>query len=75
MYKAEEKYCPGCGNKFECKAGDILNCQCTKINIADDTRKFLQTTFYNECLCNNCISAINDMVQFSKQYTFRRKEN
>lgn len=40
MHKHEEKYCPRCGSKFECKVGDVLNCQCTKITISDDARNF-----------------------------------
>ena len=30
---------------------------------------FLQKTFYNDCLCSNCMVAIDNMVQFVKQHT------
>ncbi|UAY52163.1 cysteine-rich CWC family protein [Ferruginibacter albus] len=69
MKKHEEKYCPRCKAVFECKVGDIVNCQCGAVTISDETKRFLQKTRY-DCLCNNCLRQINEMVKFSHQHSF-----
>ena len=32
--KHEQKECPRCQTLFECKAGDIVNCQCYGIDLS-----------------------------------------
>lgn len=57
MSKHELKYCPRCHSTFECKAGSILLCQCSKIEIDKKTQVYLQNN-YNDCLCASCIEEI-----------------
>lgn len=70
MLRHEDKYCPRCGNLFECKVGDIANCQCNSIKIPEATRDFILTTSYNDCLCCKCMAEIDQMVQFKLQHSF-----
>lgn len=46
----KEKYCPGCNNVFECKAGTIADCQCSSIKMNEQERSFL-AQHYQDCLC------------------------
>lgn len=52
--KHEERVCPRCQAKFECKVGSISLCQCTTVTITDEERKYLQQC-YSDCLCAPCI--------------------
>lgn len=54
MCKHEEKTCPRCGQKFTCKVGDILKCQCFGIEMNDEQQNFISNE-YNECLCRDCL--------------------
>lgn len=54
MEKHEEKYCPRCTIRFECKVGSILLCQCNSIDLTEGERNFLQEK-YDDCLCANCM--------------------
>ena len=54
MCKHEEKKCPRCNTAFECKAGDILKCQCYGIEISAAEEAFIKLT-YSDCLCKNCL--------------------
>lgn len=57
MYKHEEKYCPRCETKFECKVGSILMCQCTTVTLNQDESDFINE-IYEDCLCANCMKAL-----------------
>ncbi len=66
--KHEVKTCPRCEIVFECKVGDIVNCQCN-IEINEATRPFLlQTNF--DCLCVNCLQHFNHLNIIAKRYQF-----
>ncbi len=54
MIKHEEKHCPRCQIVFECKAGNIMQCQCNTIQLAPEERVYIESTF-DECLCVNCL--------------------
>ncbi len=73
-YKHELKYCPRCGNKFECKLGDIINCQCSNVALTEASSVFLRSTFYDDCLCNKCMIDINQMVSFSEIHPLPQQE-
>jgi Cysteine-rich CWC len=62
MYKHEEKSCPRCSARFECKVGDITNCQCYGIELTIEEEAFVASQ-YNECLCRNCL------LQLKQRYT------
>lgn len=55
--KHEERVCPRCQVKFECKVGSISLCQCSAVTINEDERKYLQQCF-SDCLCASCIHAL-----------------
>jgi hypothetical protein len=44
-------------------------CECNKVSISNDTSSFLKQTNY-DCLCNNCLSELNELIQKSKMYRF-----
>ncbi|TAH25523.1 MAG: hypothetical protein EAZ07_06965 [Cytophagales bacterium] len=68
MLKHETKTCPRCNTAFECKVGDITNCQCN-IEISNNTKEFLAKTNY-DCLCVNCLQHLNHLVNVSTKYNF-----
>ena len=57
MCQHEHKHCPLCNNRFECKAGSILLCQCIKIEMGEQERNFI-TEQYQDCLCAACLKEI-----------------
>lgn len=54
MNKHEEKICPRCKAAFECKMGDITQCQCYGIGLTIEERAFVEER-YEDCLCRNCL--------------------
>src|SRR6218665_2455971 len=56
-----EQSCERCSAPFECRANDIRRCDCYEVELTDETRAFLKSTFFR-CLCNNCLREINDKV-------------
>jgi len=63
------KICPRCKKQFACQAENISACACSQVTLSNDTRSFLAKTFYN-CLCNDCLSELDQLVTRSKQYPF-----
>ena len=57
MCKHEEKHCPRCKILFECKVGNITQCQCSEISMNIDEQQYIFKQ-YNDCLCLNCIVAL-----------------
>lgn len=68
MQKHEIKICPRCNHSFECKVGDVANCQCN-ITIDNATKEFLAKTNY-DCLCADCLKHFNQLVLLSKKHQF-----
>lgn len=62
MCKHEQKNCPRCGKGFECKVGDVTNCQCYGIELSIEEEAFI-TKQYADCLCRNCL------LQLKNRYT------
>ncbi len=54
MTKHEIKTCPKCTRPFECKTGDILNCQCQSVKLTQQHRDYIFEQF-DECLCASCM--------------------
>lgn len=48
------KTCERCGGSFECLPEDIVNCSCSKINLEQQVREYLNCK-YKDCLCSNCL--------------------
>ena len=58
MIEPQQKTCPRCNKTFECNVIDIVNCQCSKIALLDAAKDVLSNT-YTDCLCIDCLAAIN----------------
>ena len=58
------KICPHCGEEFECKENDILNCDCATVKLSPATRTRIASV-YDECLCVKCLK------YFEKQETIK----
>lgn len=54
---AETKYCPRCQTPFECRVGNIPQCQCNGIRLTAEDKAFIAAN-YTDCLCRNCLLAI-----------------
>jgi hypothetical protein len=66
--KHERKICPRCDKSFECKMGDIANCQCTQIVLSVEEIAFIEE-LYDDCLCVNCIYELKRRyVHFVNKY-------
>jgi len=63
----EQKNCPRCDQGFECKVGDISNCQCGNIILTPGDREFIEER-YSDCLCLNCLRELK-----SGHTSFREK--
>ncbi len=64
MSKHEIKNCPSCSHPFECKTGDIINCQCETVKLTQQHRNYIQSK-YDDCLCANCMNKLRS--QFNTQ--------
>jgi hypothetical protein len=59
MCKHEEKNCPCCNQVFECKVGDVINCQCNTVKLTDAERDYIAIRF-TDCLCANCMATLKN---------------
>lgn len=57
MAKHEEKYCPRCNAAFECRVGNITQCQCYGI-IFTEQQKIHIAALYSDCLCASCLQEL-----------------
>lgn len=60
--KHEHKYCPRCNSMFECKVGAVELCQCSKVNLDDKARSYLEKN-YSDCLCAACMEEISVILK------------
>lgn len=67
--KHEEVHCSRCEASFECKVGDISNCQCSTVKVSGETHEFLAKTHYG-CLCKKCLEELNRAVKARGVYKF-----
>jgi hypothetical protein len=78
MCQHETRLCSRCQQPFECKVGNILECQCYGVSMSDEEKKFIADN-YSDCLCHRCLEDIktefrqkamdrklNRMISFSK---------
>lgn len=66
--KHESKQCPRCGKEFECKVGDVQNCQCN-FPLQNETSVFLAKTKYG-CLCAGCLAFFDKLVSKASKHRF-----
>lgn len=69
IQKSNVKSCPRCAHEFECKAHDILHCNCTKLELSEETRLFLSKTNY-DCLCPTCLVHYESLNKQTKGQLF-----
>jgi hypothetical protein len=72
--KHEVKICEKCQAHFECKMGDVNRCQCSEVEISDHTLAFLEQTDF-DCLCKNCLSALNKQLGNLENEIFPNGQN
>jgi hypothetical protein len=66
--KHEKKSCCRCDEAFECKVGDIANCQCSLTKLTIEEIAFMEE-MYDDCLCVNCIYELKRRyVHFVNKY-------
>ena len=71
MCKHEDKHCPRCNIVFECKAGSIMLCQCSTIQLSVEERAYVESK-YEDCLCVNCLYTLQkEYVLFKEKQIFR----
>ena len=64
--KHELKACPRCQRSFECKPGDIGNCQCHGLQFTSATKEFIAKK-YDDCLCRQCLLELNNQQILFKE--------
>ncbi|MBK7981276.1 MAG: cysteine-rich CWC family protein [Ignavibacteriae bacterium] len=62
LSKYELKYCPRCISTFECKPGNITQCQCFEFYLTKQELIFIKDN-YKDCLCGNCLNEIKSRNQ------------
>ena len=69
MCKHEEKKCPRCRDSFQCKVGDITQCQCYGIGLSPEGKTFLEER-YEDCLCRRCLLELKQRNVLFKEKFF-----
>ena len=64
MCKHEEKQCPRCNLLFECKPGNITQCQCYGIFFSEEEKQMMADA-YTDCLCGHCL------IEMKKEFAVR----
>ena len=71
MCKHEDKHCPRCNIVFECKAGSIMICQCSTIQLSVEERAYVELKF-EDCLCVDCLRVLQkEFVVFKEKHIYR----
>jgi hypothetical protein len=70
MPQHETTKCPRCSRTFECKVGNIAECQCTAINLTHDERIFIESKHF-DCLCGQCLQALQFEYKLHKNHINR----
>ena len=58
----ETKYCPRCGEEFECKPGNITQCQCFTVNLTKQEMQLIRE-LYDDCLCRQCLIELKGKIK------------
>ncbi|MCU0335185.1 MAG: cysteine-rich CWC family protein [Chitinophagaceae bacterium] len=71
----EQQVCPRCGTAFECRVGDVTNCQCYGIQLSAEAEAYVQQQYPAQCLCRSCLLQLQQryhlFVQQSHRYSQR----
>jgi hypothetical protein len=67
----EQKLCPRCKKDFECKPGNITQCQCYGFKMNNELKVYIEHR-YDDCLCRNCLEHLAiELNLFKEKYIFR----
>ncbi|WP_338397436.1 cysteine-rich CWC family protein [Persicobacter psychrovividus] len=69
IQKHEAKTCQRCGNNFECKVGNITECQCNAVTFTQEEKDFIKEKAYSDCICVQCMRELKQEYQ-----DFRRQQ-
>ena len=61
MSNHETKTCPRCGRAFECKPGNITQCQCYGLRLDAELQQQVAAE-YDDCLCAACLTEIQNGI-------------
>lgn len=61
----EIKTCSRCSKTFECKVGNVLECQCNQIQLQYEEKIYIENT-YTDCLCIDCLHVLRYQYQLLK---------
>lgn len=50
----EMKQCVRCNKHFECKVGNVTECQCNQIQLTYEEQSYIESKF-TDCLCIDCL--------------------
>lgn len=65
----ETKSCPSCKKAFECKPGNITQCQCYRIELTAELKAFIEQRF-TDCLCRDCLEGLQQEPHFFMEKHF-----
>jgi len=60
----ELKYCERCGSAFECKPGNITQCQCYEFQLSEELKAKIWEE-YSDCMCGKCLKELSDKIESS----------
>ncbi len=67
----ETRSCPRCKKEFECKPGNITQCQCYGVGLSTEQRAYIEQR-YKDCLCRDCLVWLSSELNlFKEKYIFR----
>jgi hypothetical protein len=69
MCTHEQKICPRCSSKFECKLGSVAECQCYGISLTVEENAFIESR-YDGCLCRNCLIELKNRYILFREKLF-----
>jgi hypothetical protein len=72
MSSHEQKACPRCNKAFDCKPGNITECQCFGVKLNAEQKAYIEQR-YNDCLCRDCLVALQNEVELFKERFIYRK--
>ena len=68
MSRPETKDCPRCNKSFQCKAGNITQCQCFDIKLNPELKALMEQQFH-DCLCPDCLKhLLQELNLFKEKY-------
>lgn len=63
MATHEPKSCPSCNQVFECKPGNITECQCFGLVFTEAEKEYIGK-ITTDCLCRNCLLGLQQELRY-----------